>query len=159
INFSLNIINQILFQLAYNCRKSLLAFSVQLFSPFKNFIYDDFVYSSSILCWIKKTFVYSYIENTKGDATDVKFLPNQVEWAWEALQHGEDSFLVAFPSEEELARMTLQRIRREDIYQNFLPNNDLLVHDVDTSGRAIEELKMEINTKDALKYMDFEEMG
>ncbi|KAL5684016.1 hypothetical protein ACJX0J_010401, partial [Zea mays] len=84
-----------------------------------------------------------------GDATDVKFIV-MVEWAWEALQHGEDSFLVAFPSEEELARMTLQRIRREDIYQNFLPNNDILVQDIHL---------MEINTKDALKYMDFEEMG
>jgi hypothetical protein len=31
---------------------------------------------------------------------------SRVEWAWEALQHGEDSFLVAFPSEEELARMS-----------------------------------------------------
>jgi hypothetical protein len=31
---------------------------------------------------------------------------SRVEWAREALQHGEDSFLVTFPSEEELARMS-----------------------------------------------------
>ncbi|KAL5662467.1 hypothetical protein ACJX0J_029592 [Zea mays] len=40
---------------------------------------------------------------------DLKHL--MVEWAREALQHGEDSFLVTFPSEEELARMKKGVIR------------------------------------------------
>jgi len=31
---------------------------------------------------------------------------SRVEWNWEALSHGENAYLVAFPSEEELLRMS-----------------------------------------------------